>query len=91
MAEMTLKMNAFESLTMDEMMAVDGGRVTTKQIVVAAGVCAVIAGTCGLVATVGIPVAIAAVSGTAAKISVTSALCSCTGIVGGILTIKSAK
>lgn len=25
MAEMTLKMNAFESLTMEEMMAVDGG------------------------------------------------------------------
>ena len=29
MAEMTLKMNAFDSLTMDEMMAVDGGRRVT--------------------------------------------------------------
>ena len=29
MAEMTLKMNAFEPLAMDEMMAVDGGRRVT--------------------------------------------------------------
>ena len=63
MAEMTLKMNAFDSLTMDEMMAVDGGsRAAAAGVLIIGG--AVIAGilapiTCG--GSLGIYVAGAAV------------------------------
>ena len=54
MAEMTLKMKEFDSLTMDEMMAVDGGKYVSWALS-AAGVVA-----CGLAATPPVAIGIAA-------------------------------
>ena len=76
MAEMTLKMNAFESLTMEEMMAVDGGGVAYWAIV---GSCTVVGAVVGTVVGAGICTAVGAKTGSAVGI----AICASAGIACG--------